>query len=210
MKTCPKCKKSKELSLYHKNKHNKDGLHLWCKSCRKEESVKYLNKYFPNRRIGKKGRISFQTEDSKKISQKEWREKNKEKLKISKHNEYLKNKDKYLKRSRVWKKNNKLKVVEIIKKYRNSIKGKISRQVNGNKRSALKKSTSDNTVNNKSIMKLYVTQGGKCAISKKELNYKFHIDHIKPLSKGGKHSISNIQLVLPIENLKKGNKYEKK
>jgi 5-methylcytosine-specific restriction endonuclease McrA len=35
-----------------------------------------------------------------------------------------------------------------------------------------------------------------------------HVDHIRPLAKGGKHEPSNLQLLTPEENLKKGAKYE--
>jgi len=33
MKTCTKCKESKELSEFHKQSRNKDGLESWCRSC---------------------------------------------------------------------------------------------------------------------------------------------------------------------------------
>lgn len=39
-------------------------------------------------------------------------------------------------------------------------------------------------------------------------NCKLHVDHIKPLSKGGLHHPSNLQLLTPEDNLKKGAKYE--
>lgn len=34
-----------------------------------------------------------------------------------------------------------------------------------------------------------------------------HLDHIKPISKGGSHTQDNVQFVHPICNIKKGNKY---
>ena len=33
MKTCPKCKKEKDESCFHKNKIKKDGLTVYCKEC---------------------------------------------------------------------------------------------------------------------------------------------------------------------------------
>jgi len=35
-----------------------------------------------------------------------------------------------------------------------------------------------------------------------------HVDHIKPLSKGGLHTPNNLQLLSPEENMKKGARYE--
>jgi len=37
MKTCSKCKETKDLLEFDKNRTRVDGLHLYCKSCRKEE-----------------------------------------------------------------------------------------------------------------------------------------------------------------------------
>jgi 5-methylcytosine-specific restriction endonuclease McrA len=35
-----------------------------------------------------------------------------------------------------------------------------------------------------------------------------HVDHIKPLAKGGKHCIKNLQLLTPVENMRKGAKWK--
>jgi 5-methylcytosine-specific restriction endonuclease McrA len=47
-----------------------------------------------------------------------------------------------------------------------------------------------------------------CGICKHPLEDKFHIDHIIPVSKGGKHELSNLQLAHPLCNLRKGAKVE--
>lgn len=36
----------------------------------------------------------------------------------------------------------------------------------------------------------------------------YHVDHIKPLSKGGLHHPSNLQVLRGIDNIRKGNRYE--
>ncbi len=33
MRICSKCKQEKELSEFHKDKHNRSGLKGWCKVC---------------------------------------------------------------------------------------------------------------------------------------------------------------------------------
>jgi len=42
----------------------------------------------------------------------------------------------------------------------------------------------------------------------KESGVKYHVDHIKPLSKGGRHHPSNLQILTAEENLKKSDKWE--
>ncbi len=54
--------------------------------------------------------------------------------------------------------------------------------------------------------RLYVQQKGLCAICSLAMEGVFHRDHIIPISKGGKHEDSNIQLTHPKCNLSKGNK----
>ena len=45
----------------------------------------------------------------------------------------------------------------------------------------------------------------------KEAGYiKYHVDHIKPLSKGGLHHQDNLQILTATENLRKGAKIEEK
>lgn len=46
----------------------------------------------------------------------------------------------------------------------------------------------------------------RCVEIEKETGIKHHVDHIMPLSKGGKHIASNLQILTATENLKKGAK----
>jgi 5-methylcytosine-specific restriction endonuclease McrA len=47
MKRCPNCEEYKEFGEFHRNKHNKDGYHFWCKKCRKYDGSRrdYMRKY---------------------------------------------------------------------------------------------------------------------------------------------------------------------
>lgn len=58
------------------------------------------------------------------------------------------------------------------------------------------------------IEQLLARQGWKCACGcGRSIRYDYHVDHIKPLAKGGEHAFHNWQLLAPICNLKKGAKY---
>ncbi len=56
------------------------------------------------------------------------------------------------------------------------------------------------------VKELYKKQRGKCAACAESLPKNFHRDHIQPLSKGGSHWISNIQLLCPTCNCQKKDK----
>lgn len=49
----------------------------------------------------------------------------------------------------------------------------------------------------------------ECRYLNKEAGYKkYHVDHIQPLSKGGPHAPNNLQILLAVDNLRKGAKWE--
>lgn len=53
------------------------------------------------------------------------------------------------------------------------------------------------------VSRLFSLQRGRCACCRVKLGDDFHLDHIKPLSKGGKHEKHNVQLLCPPCNLRK-------
>jgi len=79
MKTCTKCKQSKQLSEFNKNKNYKDGFSYVCRNCKKIEQKEYrlVNK----ETISIKRKLSIPTIHSiksKTTSQRKWRRNNKE------------------------------------------------------------------------------------------------------------------------------------
>lgn len=102
---------------------------------------------------------------------------------------YEKNKDEMRERSRIYMKNNPEKV-RIRCANRRAMK-----KANGGKLSA------------GITEKLLEMQKRRCAVCRSSFEKrKFHLDHIVPLSKGGAHEDSNIQLLCPTCNISKGNK----
>lgn len=56
------------------------------------------------------------------------------------------------------------------------------------------------------IIRIYALQRSKCGWCKKSHKKSYHVDHIKPLSKGGSNWPKNLQLLCPGCNLRKTNK----
>jgi len=56
------------------------------------------------------------------------------------------------------------------------------------------------------ITNLMTNQNKQCNICKTDIEHKYHMDHIYPLAKGGKHEPCNIQLLCPSCNMRKSAK----
>jgi len=56
------------------------------------------------------------------------------------------------------------------------------------------------------ITNLMTEQNKECNICKIDIEHKYHMDHIYPLAKGGKHEPCNIQLLCPSCNMRKSAK----
>jgi 5-methylcytosine-specific restriction endonuclease McrA len=80
---------------------------------------------------------------------------------------------------------------------------KVKRRVNSQNRMNRK---SGGKITADAIKKLFVLQKGKCACCGEALGDDYHVDHITPLSKGGAHEDSNIQLLRGRCNMSKNNK----
>lgn len=116
-----------------------------------------------------------------------------------------KNKTLNIKRASEWNKNNSLKRKEIQKKW--NINNKHLTSFYNALRRKRVKNLSDGTLIPENINKL---NKNICGICKKSLDWnnpsKIHLDHIIPLSKNGKHSITNVQWTHDKCNLSKNNK----
>lgn len=121
--------------------------------------------------------------DNKPYSAKRY-ERNKEEIKAAVRQYQIENPQAAKERTARWKKENPQKVASY-----------------GNKRRA-----TEGVYTAEDVQRIYTEQNGKCAYCSIELQGKFHVDHIHPLSRGGSNWPSNLACACKACNLSKGSK----
>lgn len=91
---------------------------------------------------------------------------------------------------------------ESVKKYRNKNPHKPKEW------STTRLSRKTGRLSNGTVFRKGESQGWICVYCKCDISNKYHVDHIIPLSKGGKHNPDNIQLTCPSCNVRKSNKLD--
>jgi len=176
MKICNKCNTEFPLSFFFKNKNNKDGRLNSCKNCCREYNLKYKSK---NKKLLYK-------------QNKDWRLRNKERIKKYMTEYRLNNRDKIYEVNQQWIKRNK-------ERYR-AIKNACNAQRRANKRCAFVK-----WADKKAIKDLYKEAQQLTMLT----GIAHHVDHIIPLVNPkacGLHVETNLRIITAEENIKKSNK----
>lgn len=115
----------------------------------------------------------------------------------------LKKQDKHKMKASEYQRNNKDSINKAKRRRYSTEEGKAKVKALAQTRRALKTTSSDGSVTAQFIISLLNKQNYKCAISGQCIKEEYHIDHIKPLSKGGEHKSTNIQLLSPSVNMSK-------
>ena len=114
MKTCARCRLEKSTDCFGKRFSSKDGLHVYCKICKKEESRKY---YLENKETVTQRNKKWKTENPQRARDlqkknrnsrythyaeynRQWRKNNPEKVRLQSQNWYQNNLDIVRKRAR--------------------------------------------------------------------------------------------------------------
>ena len=205
MKTCTKCRELKDIEDFSLRNIEKGWRASYCKKCFSENARNYYSENKEEiRQIRNQDYENNKDEYHKKSKQ--WRLDNPDKIKAIEKRRYENNKEELLLKNKKYKQDN----PEYFKKYREENKEKIyetqklwreenidrvrfNERINSAKRRALKLSVDDGTITRDSLKDIW---NGKCSICDRKIEYKnklTHLDHIIPLSKGGKHSIHNVQ-----------------
>ena len=133
-----------------------------------------------------------------------WQKENPERRKIIRDRWVAKNLEKMREMRKAWKLANPDKVrADCAAWMRNHPEVRISSEAK--RRTA--KTEAGGSFSKEEIDDLYLKQKGKCAICRESTKEKFHRDHIYPVALGGTSDISNIQLLCPTCNCKKGAKH---
>ena len=199
MKVCSKCGKEKEFCEFGKLSRNPDGLHTRCKVCvnkenslwRKSEQGQLTQKQYANKtkairkQYNKQYYIDMSKEERNALYDRTTEYKNSEKGKIQSKRR--------------------------MKEYRQIPKVKEHNRLQCLERVALKQSVSDGSITVESMRELLIKQCNKCFHCGKDLDFDtpraIHLDHLKPLSKGGHHSLHNVAYSCGTCNMSKGSSY---
>lgn len=184
-KQCGGCNMIKKLDDFHKQKLGKYGRRATCKQCR------FLKE-------GEKTRLRLQ----------KYREEDAEKMKAYKREQYHKHKD----RRRVSERKR-------LYNYEQTQEAKIKKLHRKHKRRIIERHASDGTIPIKvgwdrmttELKTMLDAQDNKCNICECSVSHdlgNLHLDHVKPISKGGLHSITNVQWLCASCNLSKGDIHE--
>lgn len=204
MKYCKTCLKNKELSEYHKDKNQNDGFRYTCKQCIREYQLKWRES--KRKELLEKSQVYYvENKDKKRIYDMEYRLKNFNKIKDRLKN----NKDKINKRTAEYAKSRRAK--DISYKLRQSIRNRLNQCIKK------KKPSSSITELGCSLNELKIYLECRFTEGMSWNNYgKWHLDHIKPLSKFNLSDLeefkqachyTNLQPLWALDNIKKSNKY---
>ena len=197
-KTCSKCKIEQPVSNFHKNKPSSDGLHPWCKSCRKNNAAKRYasdpDKYREMNRVSYRKRVGpprkVMTEEERMMAQREstrrWIGRNLERVREYRRKYYYANR---------------LKIIEYAEQYRTKKAGQRVGDV----------SISDVYRDNYELYgEVTCIACGKTQKEVRASGKRMHVDHIWPLNPrdgepGGEHVQDNLCILCQDCNLSKSN-----
>jgi 5-methylcytosine-specific restriction endonuclease McrA len=223
-KLCSKCKRSFPLNSEHfsPDKTSKTGLRSYCRDCGTAMSMAY----YERNRAKVLERLKQHRIDNPEIYAERERaryQNNPERERARWADYRARNRDKVLQATQEWRLRNADHIKAYSRRYhqehleqcrlksRNYYRDHLeeclarARSYNASVRRPLEKAQGDGYTRD-DIRLQYRSQHGKCWHCFKPVGKKFHVDHLIPLRKGGKHDASNIVIACPLCNLSKKDK----
>lgn len=186
IKTCSKCGAEKPASeaFFYKQKDCRDGLRPDCKVC-------FYRAH--------KARLDANPEEATKYRQ-AYREKNRTYLIQCAKVYYKANRERFLEKAAEYNRKNKDAYLAKLRKWRKEHPEQVQVWVR-NRRAKLKGLQGSHT--HQDILALLKAQGCLCVYCRTDIRHSFQVDHIFPLSKGGRNDKENLQLLCKSCNLRK-------
>lgn len=190
IKVCNKCNIEKDLENFNFKKDSRSGK-LYrrniCISCETD-----IQRIYDSRRKLKKNEYYLNNKTKINKIQKQYNSKNRNKILEYSKQYYLLNREKLLNKNKF---------------YRSTSEGNLRHRLSEQKRRILIKQSSDNTITVESVKLKFKEQDNKCYICNVPISFEiresYDLEHKIPLSRNGKHTISNIALSCPSCNNKK-------
>jgi 5-methylcytosine-specific restriction endonuclease McrA len=233
LKHCAQCGNDypATTSYFHADKTRPDGLHSYCKPCRKQRAHslyaanpdifhdKYLANYAANRdkMLAKNREWAAANPEKRRELHRRWIEANRER-----HNEMVRQSKKrhWVKQvayARKWRAENAEHYRAYEREYRNSIREKVRENARrARQRDPLRyrayvanysaKRREGPGVTKGDILAQYEKQQGRCFWCSASVADSYHVDHVIPLSRHGSHSPDNIVIACPTCNISKNDK----
>jgi len=185
---CRYCFNELDISNFRRSiKKGREYFEWKCHSCTREHAKAAYEANIENEKLRNKDRYWSDPEKHRERGR-EW---------------YYANRERAIASSIEWRKNNRDKDREASRKWRSSHPTE-SRLLAKKRRAKIAAATIE-IITSADIQKIRKAQKGKCAICRK-ITPKGHIDHIKPLARGGEHSKRNLQILCEECNLSKSSK----
>jgi 5-methylcytosine-specific restriction endonuclease McrA len=188
LKACNRCKTQRTFEFFNKNPSSPDGYYSLCKDCRGIQKAEYRQR--PEVIAREKARLAKAYAD------------NRDALLAKRKARYAADKPKALSKNREWREANLEQHRALCRQWAKD-HPEAMRAISA-KRRALKNGA-EGAYTADDVAEMLASQEGKCNACQAPLAA-FHVDHKRPLSRGGSNWPSNLQLLCPPCNLSKGDK----
>lgn len=218
MKKCRKCLAEKPDTDFHKTAKSKDGLAIYCKTCKSEIAKEYNAKNSDH--IKEKCKRYYQANsEAIKEQARIYISENRDEINKRKREHYRENRERLLIVAKAYQQKNSERIRDSRRKYWVATKEKrlayrkkycaenkeAVSALKRNRRAKIRGAEGSHTA--EEIASIFSKQKGLCASCSKKLfksgEKKYHVDHIKPLSKGGSNAKENLQCLCKDCNLRK-------
>lgn len=189
-KRCSTCGVVKPFDCFTRNASSPDGRYSKCKSCRKLVAQAWRNKPEVNAREKERLRLEYLNNKEDKRAKRKLRYERDREGALAKNREWRElNLEKHRALCRKWAKEHPEEMRVIVARRRAMLYG------------------AEGSYTKSDVLAMLEAQKNKCAACGKSFEeIGFHVDHVFPLSKGGKNSPDNLQLLCPSCNKSKANK----